>query len=160
MCVPDVSAHATTSPAKRRRVSMARPPQTLAFAIRSEGARAHPRVAIFQERLLPRVGSHTGPRVLWQRAWLLILPRGDRRKIGIAVDGFLPHVLPAIEQEYRECERHKGAEDGAKGPDRCPVVVHHHSDYLNVRPTPMPVPGSCGGAGGNCGSLVACRRSL
>jgi hypothetical protein len=47
---------------------VARPPQTLAFAIGSEGARAHPRVSIFQERLLPRGGSHNGPSVLWQRA--------------------------------------------------------------------------------------------
>src|SRR5262249_12911444 len=43
-------------------------PKTLAFVIAGEGARAHSRVSIFQERLLPRGGSHNGPSALWQRA--------------------------------------------------------------------------------------------
>src|SRR5262249_57716946 len=64
---PDVSAVVTNSPAKPRRVSMARPPSP-SRPLRREGARAHPRVSFCSSEATagwalgqpPRAGHATG----------------------------------------------------------------------------------------------------
>src|SRR6266403_1065360 len=93
---------------KRRRVSIGSSSRTLA-------SRAERRRALSARLDLFRRGYCRAPRATTahvlrkvacrgcrERIWLFALPRRDRGKIGIAIDGLFAHVLPAIEQEYGE----------------------------------------------------------
>src|SRR5262249_48564205 len=55
--LPDVSTVVAKSPAKPRRVSISSRPPSPSRPLRREGARAHPRVSLLRERLLPSVRS-------------------------------------------------------------------------------------------------------
>src|SRR5262249_62090027 len=66
--------------------------------------------------------------------WLFALPPGERGKIGIAIDVLLPHVLPAIEQEYGKGNCNQSAEEGAKRPIACLVVIHRRLRSFGPKP--------------------------
>jgi hypothetical protein len=73
--------------------------------------------------------------------WLFALSLRDRRKVGIAIDGLFAHVLPAIEQEYGKGNSNQSAEEGAKHPIACLVVVHHRLRSFGRKPN------ACAGCG-------------
>src|SRR5690349_7516377 len=128
---PWLSAEAAASPAKARRVSIGSSSPTLASRAERRCARFIYASRLVQQRLLPRATRHNGPvlrkvacRGCRERFSLFALALSDRRKIGIAIDGLLAHVLPAIEQEYGKRDGNQCTEYGAKRPVPCLVVVH------------------------------------
>src|SRR5215831_5973467 len=143
------------NPAKPRRVSMGLPLPRVRCGAK---ARAYPRVSICSGEATadcPVGQPATALRVALRRVasggmlrasfCLFPFPRGDRGQISVAVDGLFAQVFPATEQEYCESDRDQCAEDGAKRPIPCPVVVAHHQlRSFGLRPTPVPDRGSCG----------------